>query len=290
MQQDRLITRPASSFHWTLDEGALQQCYQGHHSAKPRSVVAGPFDFWQLDSVRRDRGLHTSGAIAADLFVFAIGEAPHPGMTRLGGIPYLPRSTPWPARNGKPAQFYAQLNFKDSKDLVPFAPADVLLVFGHFDSDFTSWDRELYEFVWVDIDEAEPHYAESDVPPGGLDSFPSLFGVRVRSWDDPRLVGRLRAEKALSPHVHVAKATKAGGCPSDRQGIDPPEVPPGWRFLGQVTGIWPATDVPFPVLRHPDAVTRGDGRYDKLVNGPGDGVTCLFLDERDEVQIYFSCG
>lgn len=281
-------TRPGS-FHLVVDEPGLAVVYEGVVEPRLRCLVVGPFDYWSLLAMRRAHALFGDRPLGSDLFLWSCGAPPHPAMTRLGGVPYLPAARAWPRRDGHVATFYGQLNFTDSKDLVPFVPADVLLVFKYFTSDATSWDRALYEFVWVDVDESVAHLAADGVPADAHDDEPSFFGVRVRTDDDATLVERVRGSRA--PAAHVIPGTKIGGCARDVQSIVPPSVPADWRFVGQITAVFPPTRVPFPLLAHPEPVDldANRARYDRLTQGPGDGVLCLYLDGADRVQIRFSC-
>src|SRR5262249_29999625 len=75
---------------------------------------------------------HYRGArVATDVFVWQPGEPPNPATTKIGGIPYRSRSSPWPRdQAGKPVRFIAQLCFADSRDISGDLPGDVLLIFG----------------------------------------------------------------------------------------------------------------------------------------------------------------
>lgn len=254
-------------------------------------LVSAPYEYWRLLHLRERIGLPSANGDVrpADLFLWSLDPAPHPAATRFGGAPYLPRDQPWPQRRGKDGCFLAQLCFADSRDLVPFAPKDVLLVFT-FDLDgVTSWDDDCYGFVWVDVDDAAPHQAAADVPPGGTWAELALHGVRVRSFDEPSLVPRIRKEKDL-PAVHIGNGTKIGGAATDRQSIEPPATPRDWRFLGQIAAFHPRSGVPFPVFGHPAPLGAELEDREPLMRGPGDGVLCLYLDADGEVQIYFSAG
>lgn len=65
----------------------------------------------------------------ADAMVWSVGEGPDPRATRIGGAPIWPKAKPWPkSRQGDPMQFFFQINFSDSTDLVPGLPGDILTV------------------------------------------------------------------------------------------------------------------------------------------------------------------
>lgn len=274
----------AVSHHPLVDVAWLQAAYRGLEP-KVRSLVTTPFDLWSVTEERRRLG-DLGAAVACDVFVWGCDAAPHPATTRLGGVPCLPRSMTWPGRDGVAATFWAQLSFLDSKDLVGQLPGDILLVFKHYVEGITSWDRRMYEFVWVDWDQAAARWQPREVPLGGLDAEAGLHGHRIRTSDHPGLLHTDR--EACANGLHVLTATKIGGVPSDQQGIHPPTVPATWRFLGQLVSTWPVEGVAHPAIGHPEPVQLGSATFDRLRSGPGSGVLCLYLDEAGCVQVHFS--
>ena len=258
-----------------------------------RTRIVGPHDLHIFEQRRRERIVRSAAAIPADYFVFASGEAPHRAMTKLGGVPFLPASMPWPRRSGTVGDFYAQLSFVDSKDLLPSLPGDVLLVFRFHDlPDVTSWDEELYGFVWVDsaerrlIDPADVQQSVQEAKNcADGDTWATMHGYRVRTFDDPSQLERLQIDDV---YLLTGEATKVGGAPNDRQSI--PTVPNDYRFLGQLTAVGPTDGVPFPVVDREAPLGPLDfAERRRLVSGPGDGVTCLYLDRCGNVRVFFSC-
>ncbi len=73
------------------------------------------------------------------------------------------------------------------------------------------------------------------------------------------------------------------------QSICEPEVPDDWRFLGQFTGLYPAADTPYPVVDRAAPIPADGAALRDLSTGPGDGITCLYLDAEGEVRVSFSC-
>lgn len=295
------VLHPDGAVHRSLEPASLDlvygpedvvNCRTGGGSRAGESgpaLVSGPFDYWYLRHLREGIGvpsLNAADLVTTDLFLWSTEAATNRAATRLGGVPYMPRSSRWPTRHGVVGSFLGQLNFADSRDLVPFAPTDLLLVFTFEHDAFSPWERDDYAFVWVDVAATVPLHAATDVPVDGLLQRHELHGIRVRSCEEPSLVARIRSVDL--PHVHVIRGTKIGGCPTDDQSIEPPEVPTGWRFLAQLVHQYPSNDVPFPVLDHPQPVTYLSPEFDALTGGRH-GTTCLYLDEHGEVRLHFTC-
>jgi hypothetical protein len=289
------VVERSDSFHPEIDLAEL-----GHVLAaepvpdRTRGRIVGPHDLHVLHTLRTRHRVRGPGAIAADYFVWGAHEAPHRAMTKLGGLPYLPASMRWPERHGTTGDFYAQLNFADSKDIVPSLPGDVLLVFRFHDLEqCTSWDEELYEFLWVEQREQDLIQAHEVrcSQAAANDPWPVMTGYRVRTFDDPDQVNRLIADDSIDARLHSAHATKIGGAATDVQDVRGPEVPDSYRFLGQITGVWPGSGTPYPVVdRAAPVAQHSHDDYEALVSGPGDGVTCLYLDSDARVRMHFSGG
>lgn len=285
------VRRTDGRLHGEIDLDELARTLRDAPTrAEVRTRIVGPHDLHVFEQRRRQRIVRSAAAIPADYFVFASGEAPHRAMTKLGGVPFLPASMPWPRRRGTVGDFYAQLSFVDSKDLLPSLPGDVLLVFRFHDlPDVTSWHEELYDFVWVDSSERRliaPTDVQRSQTCADGDTWATMHGYRVRTFDDPGQLDLLHAKQIDDMFLLTGKATKVGGAPNDCQSICPPEVPADYRFLGQLTAVWPTVGMPFPAV---DREAPLDTQEERFVSGPGDGITRLYLDARGDVRLFFSC-
>ncbi|HHK41181.1 MAG TPA: hypothetical protein ENJ50_02080, partial [Planctomycetaceae bacterium] len=92
------FVRTGTGVHPTLDFDALLQFYSGF-----------PLDVWNITSpseligweVMRDRyGIRDPHAVPCDLFVWGFREPPDRRLTRVGGVPWLSKDTPWPVIDG----------------------------------------------------------------------------------------------------------------------------------------------------------------------------------------------
>ena len=112
-------------------------------------------------------------------------------MTRVGGLPWLPKSVRWPTVSRRPATFLCQFDFRDSRDLVGDLPGDLLLV-------FVADERAIYDgvkrmrFVWASADDIDV-VTEADVPEG-VPSFDF-----VSAWG--REVSDCRGSQCLGPSL-----------------------------------------------------------------------------------------
>lgn len=288
------VTRIQGSSQLVIDRDQLMnaRCLRDIDvvSVADRERIVGPADAFAFEQLRAAHGIGGSKspplASNCDYFLWGEGEAPHRTMTKLGGLPALPAGTAWPTREGRAAEFFAQLNFADSKEFVPALPDDLLLVFRHEDdAELTSWDDELYDFVWVDPRTTQDFVRTEDLRHSKLSTndanWAVLHGYRLRNFDEV---------SDSAPSLASGVATKIGGLACDMQSVHPPEVPADYRFLAQIAAVWPAIDVPYPVVTRAAPVAAfPDPDYESLMSGPGDGVLCLYLDRDDAVRIHFSC-
>jgi hypothetical protein len=105
----------------------------------------------QLGVVRSQHDLGPE--IPAHYFVYALGEAPTREQSRIGGLPYRPRKLKWPHdTSGKPKEFVCQIDFSDSRTMLPTLPGDILLVFASEDGlDDPPFTLEWYPIGLVDL-------------------------------------------------------------------------------------------------------------------------------------------
>jgi hypothetical protein len=263
--------------HPRIDIAALCDLYAGHQPLM-RSLCTTPYDIWSLSHSRSRHRLEQDRAVVTDVFIWGAGDGPDRSLTRLGGMPFLPRSMQWPRRDSITGRFYAQINFRDSLDIVGRLPGDVLLIFKFFSEKWTTWDQGMYEFVWVRLGPDVPLWQRCDVPNGGVEP-KTLFGHIIRTYD---------YERTRPEELAVIAATKIGGVPVDVQRREGPRVPRDWRYIAQVTATSPRTRVPLPAYGVSDAVVGGSDAYWALTHGPGSGVLCLYMDNNGDVRLSFS--
>lgn len=87
------------------------------------------------------------GETPVDVFVWGRGEGPRRDATKYGGLPYWPKSKPWPERDGEPRSFLGQLRVAGSRDLFPDALGDVALVFGEREGDIVA----AAQLEWMEL-------------------------------------------------------------------------------------------------------------------------------------------
>ncbi len=158
-----------------------------------------PVDVWNVTSASNLLGWETlreqyevreAGAIPCDLFVWGTGQPPNPRMTRIGGIPWLPKRTPWPVIGDVVTTFLCQFNFNDSRDLLGQRvagelPGDILLIFVAEEASLLYADENHLRFVWVSEAETDIVTA-ADVPsPTAGFEFVTAWGARYRTKDLP---------------------------------------------------------------------------------------------------------
>jgi hypothetical protein len=162
-----------------------------------------------------------------DVFVFIKGESRRRDVTKVGGLPYWPADRQWPrGSNGMPLGFLAQLNFSDSRDIVPQLPEDLLLIFADLERiNRYEIEDDILDFYWMPIQNCEL-ISVSDIP--------KCVGINILGEPDEFSVTPYRAELHRTcdyPYGEVAlnryqahwrlgfvEGTKFGGIPMWIQG------------------------------------------------------------------------
>ena len=289
------FVRTGMGVHPTLDLEALVRYYPDL-----------PLDVWNISSpsdligweVMRDRfGIQDPDAVACDLFVWGAGEPPDRRLTRVGGVPWLSKNTPWPVIDGVVTTFLCQFDFRDSRDLIGQRasgelPGDLLLVFVADEDSALFGDEARMRFVWSSADEADIVTAEDVPEPTHPFEFVTTWGVRYRTVDVPskwEQAYRIPPDAADGRcwSLPVLWGTKIGGVPYNSQAnLD--EVPPG--YLCQLTSIQASDDLPWPWVDR-------EAPLEESIHAPknclmiGDmGELTLFLDEDSVVRVESACG
>lgn len=230
-------------------------------------ILVGPGSLAVNEQLRAEAyagGRYGGLRVATDVFVWARGEAPNPAMTKIGGLPYRPRSTPWPLdEQGRPMRFVAQICFADSRDMVGDLPGDVLLIFGDDDALIAAPQSLALEWSRIGISDLV-----SELPQVGGEALAPCYGViqRTEDWPD----GLDAVEHTVGPWRHFTfEGTKIGGVPSYIQG-EPLVTGRFLASLGSISFVYP-NDPPIN-----QSEPRGD--YNDLMIGDM-GTLYLFLDD-----------
>jgi hypothetical protein len=217
--------------------------------------------------------------IATDVFVWACGEAPHPAMTKIGGVPYRPRSLTWPRDGeGKRIRFIAQLCFADSRDIVGDLPGDVLLIFGDDEALLVEPNRLLFEWSKLGIQDLALEVPQM----GASELLTPYYGVIHRTEDWPDATEEIGVRYGYPWLLRVFEGTKIGGMPRFIQD----EPTPAGRFvaaLGSISAGYSA----YPLINEREPRDRPGGDNDLTI---GDmGSLYLFLDPGGRVIAESQC-
>lgn len=290
------FVRTGRGVHPTIDFEALVQFYPDL-----------PLDVWNITSasdliswkVMRDRyRIRDPEAVPCDLFVWGTGEPPDRRLTRVGGMPWLPKETPWPIIDGAVATFLCQFDFRDSRDLHGQRaggelPGDLLLVFVAGEHSAMYGDEEQMRFVWVSAEEADVVSA-ADIPePTHPFEFVTAWGARYRTEDVPtRWEQSYDIPKDAAGgrcwSLPVLWGTKIGGVPYNSQS-NQHEVPPD--YLCQLVSIQ-ASDTSWPWIDQEEPFADIHGIHAKkncLMIGDMGELT-LFLNDDGSVTPESACG
>jgi hypothetical protein len=231
--------------------------------------ITGPYEIAVIEQ-QRVRSYAQRGDLQrepTDIFVWNRGEPENRAVTKISGLPYRAAGKPWPTSPfGMPLNFVAQINFADSRDLVPALPGDLFLIFIE-GKEWRYKDEVHYNFSWGDGDERDstvvlewatlgnaPLVSAEEVPETPWRILP-CYGAIHRSFDYPD------AAEYTYPFVArqlpaVFGATKIGGvCPWLNYEDDVPGT-----YLCSLSSIQPEVGKPFPYLNVPEPITYNEQR------------------------------
>lgn len=149
-----------------------------------------PIDLMEIESIRRKivESIGPQPSMPVDIFLLSLGESPRRDITKIGGVPFRPRSKPWPltAKHDEPYTFLAQFRFVESRDLFPKLPGEILLIFGYERTPRPYRDDSLV-FEWYSADEQDLIDAASMPRPGWdlCQAFGHLYRTREYEVESP---------------------------------------------------------------------------------------------------------
>jgi hypothetical protein len=305
-----------------LADEALRQSGSG---SSPRGFVAATV-VRTLASRSGDLGPSTP----CDVYILSPGEPSRRDVTKVGGLPYRPAGVPWPiGESGQPMVFLCQYRFRESQDIVPRVPDDIMLVFCDGKMPDQSNQRSLF-FEWHPLgvqrlaDRSElppprpvhPAYIEAQEesrrrrPNDNREiqryakPFPIWHGYRFRTVDYSNaaqaipLFRGLEWEKAGESGqmidwgveaLRILSGMKIGGLPS---WVDPddPTIPDGMMFLCSFDDInFDSSDGPFPRHLAASAAEPQIGMDDWLIFFDGSAIN-FFLDDTGRVIWHMQVG
>ena len=164
--------------HFTIEERLLWQCV-GFRSESPLTVA-------NLVRMRQEqqRMFPDLAIRPCDVHVLGLGEPPCRWWTKLGGLPFRPKSQPWPCNAaGEPYDFICQFWVGESADILPPCPAEVLLIFSMDGMIYTPSPAEddLY-FEWQNLDHNLELVQETDCLGKGYQDL-IAYGCPYRTLD-----------------------------------------------------------------------------------------------------------
>jgi uncharacterized protein YwqG len=223
---DSITLKKPDKQHSVLDFEMCERLFR--NTEQGQWHCGSPNGIYHFETDCRRFGFDNHSSLPADLFVWGEGEPEKTYLTKVGGVPYLPQTTPWQhnAATGKPYVFLAQICFVDSKDTLSVSvPGDVLLIFmkddlaGETYVDICDEQDELH-FEWVQIGN-QPTWNKKSMKANGFQSVKkSYFGVIHRTQDYNMRSPEVGAsDEFFDMHrERSAQGTKIGGVPNFQQG------------------------------------------------------------------------
>jgi uncharacterized protein YwqG len=224
---DSIFLEKPDKHHPVLDYEKCERLYGNSKQKLAGESIGSPFDVYSVETIRRRLELENHPSFPVDVFVWGEGEPEKPYLTKIGGVPYLPKTWAWlrDDTSGEPYIFLAQFCFVDSKDVLPIpVPCDVLLLFVKhdcWDGKYLSCNKpEDLAFGWIQIKD-QPLWDQQAMKENGCRSVEmSYFGVIHRTRDygyygqSVEIDSKLKAQSISKPYVIQAMiGTKIGGNP-----------------------------------------------------------------------------
>jgi len=229
---------------------------------------------YSVETIRKRLDFEAHPSLPTDVFVWGEGEPEKPYLTKIGGLPYLPKDIPWPKdADGQPYIFVMQICFADSKDIVSVpVPGEVLLMFVKHDG----WDGEnlqCYEpddlhFQWIKIADHLTWDQQSMTENGFRSIEMSFFGVihRTRDYERSDEINR-KLDEAKSRNqfaqffrtywIPAMSGTKIGGIPFYIQ-YGPDDKPfDDATYISQFVSLQFHPEVPFPLCNREKRMELG---------------------------------
>lgn len=214
-------------------------------------IITSPSHISVVEQLRQE-GLkgRDASSVPTDVFVFAEGEPANRASTKVGGLPYWPKSIEWPTNELEvPLFFVGQICFADSKDIVPTVPGDVLVILADYEElieDTTS--KEALHFYWFNLTDEELISDGSNTSSAEW-KIQARFGVRHRSVDYVEIVPEFGAYRR--PYcLQWIEGTKIGGIPRWIQ--EDPEL--NGKFVASLGSIQPKPKTPYPFVNQPEPI------------------------------------
>ena len=247
-------------------------------------TIASPFSIIAVETLRARLGMNAlEGKVAADVFLFARGEADVRHATKIGGLPYRPAKSLWPtyrsqkSMQAEPYTFLAQFDFSGSKDIVGDLPGDVLALFAR-DETYRSRDSIVWEWWPADIPKSELMSAAA-VPPQPM-KIPTLAGLRHRTTDFMTCKADLPDDFFVYQHMTRIRGMKIGGLPS----IEATES--RGRYICQLAAVGPIHGMRYPWCNVLNPVTFKDAGRESL-DLIDNGLLAIYIEESGNLDWAF---
>jgi len=212
-----MFLKDEKSHHLRIDIDYFKKYFAGQIKKNRGKIIKSIKDLIEVESIREELfdKVDFGDSYPTDIIIWGKGEPRYPYLTKVGGVPYRPKSQPWPKMNGKDLVFFNQWCFIDSKDIFKInLPGDVLLTFIDIEEDDFEYfypDSEKLYFEWQNIgikeiaDKSDIKKTNSDIP--------ELFGCLYRSAEYPLNYEKFDDMKEYSnPElIPVRQASRIGG-------------------------------------------------------------------------------